>query len=376
MIMKRGKLMVASSQNSADLLYATGFMTLDPFIYFSIQDEVTGIVVTALELVRAGNEVKDGITVFDRDDIIPKGCIEKDLKAVIEGIVKKFPVETWEVPATFPFVYAEYLKSLNVDFTCINEEYFPQRSRKTPNELSCIFDAVKLTEKAMLRAETIIREADIQDGGKLFWQECELTSEIIKREINIEAIRGDAIALSTIVACGKHSSEPHNTGSGVIMAGQPIVVDIFPRVESNGYWGDMTRTFVKGKAEKIVREAYKAVKGARDFAKGQIKESVIPSVLCKDVVKYLEKSGFKTGKSNGLYFGFFHGLGHGLGLEIHEKPLVNSCVDEPLKVNEVITVEPGVYYPEWGGVRLEDVVVIKENGIECFTEYPDCLEIE
>ena len=374
--MKKGKLIVASSHDSADLLYAAGFMAPDPFVFFSIEGELNGIVVTALELVRARSEVKEGITVFDRDDIIPKGCVEKSLKTVVRGVVKKFPVETWEVPATFPLVYAEYLKSLGINFTCIDGDFFPQRSRKTSDELSYIFDAVKLTEKAMHRAESIIREAVIHDDGKLFWQGSTLTSEIIKREINIEAVRCDAVAQATIVACGKHSSEPHNIGSGAIMAGQPIVVDIFPRVESNGYWGDMTRTFVKGKAEKTVRKAYEAVKGARDFAKGKIKAGLIPSELHKEVIDYLEEQGFKTGKSSGSYFGFFHGLGHGLGLEIHEKPSVGSLSDEPLKVNEVITVEPGVYYPEWGGVRLEDVVVVKKNGIECFTEYPDCLEIE
>ena len=374
--MKNGKLIVASSLESADLLYATGFMAPDPIVYFSIEGEISGLVVTALELERARSEVKDGITVFDRDDIIPEECTEKTLKTVIEHVVKRFTAETWEVPATFPLVYAEYLKSLGVNYTCINGDFFPLRSQKTQDELNSLFDAVKSTEKAMFRAESIIREATIQDDGKLFWQGNILTSEIIKREINIEAVRCDAVATATIAACGKHSSEPHNTGSGPIMSGQPIVIDIFPRVESNGYWGDMTRTFVKGKAEKIVKEAYSAVKGARDFAKGKIKAGIIPSVLHKEVLVYLEKHGFKTGKSGGLYHGFFHGLGHGVGLEIHEKPSVGSASDVPLKVNEVITVEPGVYYPEWGGIRLEDVVVVKENGIDCFTEYPDCLEIE
>ena len=374
--MRKGKLIVASSLESADLLYATGFMAPDPIVYFSVEGEINGLVVTALELERARSEVKSGITVFDRDDIIPAECAEKSLKKVIEGVVNRFSVETWEVPATFPLAYAEFLKSLGVNYNCIDGDFFPLRSQKTSEEFKLLFDAVKLTEKAMFRAETIIRESTIQSDGKLFWQGAVLTSEIIKREINMEAVRGDAIATATIVACGKHSSEPHNTGSGPIISGQPIVVDIFPRVESNGYWGDMTRTFVKGKAPKIVKEAYSAVKCARDFAKGKIKVGVIPSQVHKEVLDYLEKHGFKTGKSGGSYHGFFHGLGHGVGLEIHEKPSVGSASNEPLKVNEVITIEPGVYYPEWGGVRLEDVVVVKENGIECFTEYPDCLEID
>jgi len=374
--MKKGRLIVASSTDTADLLYATGFMIPDPIVYFSIEGEVSGIVVSALELERASHEVKEGITVFDRADIINADCNDKGLKAVIYWVMKKFPADLWEVPATFPLVYAEYLSSLNIKFKCVSGEFFPQRCIKTQIELNCLFDAVKLTEKAMLRAESIIRESVIQDNGKLLWQGSVLTSEIIKREINIQALHGDAIALATIVACGKHSSQPHNTGSGVIMAGQPIVVDIFPRVESSGYWGDMTRTFVKGKANKIVMDAYNAVKDARDLAKGQIKAGVIPSELHKKVVNFLESKGFKTGKSGSSYFGFFHGLGHGLGLEIHEKPAVGSLNNKPLDINNVITVEPGVYYPEWGGIRLEDVVVVKEDGLECFTEYPDCLEIE
>ncbi len=375
--MKKGRLIVASSESSADLLYATGFKAPDPFVYFSIDGEIEGVIVTALELERANGEAKEGITVFDRDDVIPAECEEKSIKTVLKGLVDKYMVDSWSVPADFPLVYANYLLSINVDIECVEGEFFPQRRDKSQEELGKLFDSVKLTEKAMFRAESIIREAEIMEDGRLFWQGAELTSEIIKREINIQAVRCDAVALSTIVACGKHASEPHNTGSGVIMAGQPVVIDIFPRSEVTGYWGDMTRTFVKGKAPETVKNAYEAVKGARDYAKNTVKAGIIPSVLTKEVTNYLADRGFETGRNaNGSYFGFFHGLGHGLGLEIHEKPFVGTSNDLPLKVNEVITIEPGVYYPEWGGIRLEDVVIVKENGIECLTEYPDCLEIE
>ena len=375
--MKRGKLIIDSSRNSADLLYLTGFMMPDPFVYFSVDGEVSGIVVPALELARARNEVKEGIKVFERDDIISKDCIEKGLKAVIKGIAEKFSVDVWELPASFPLVYAKYLDSIGVNYHCIEKDFLPGRRSKTSDELKYLFDASKLTEKAMLRAETILRESVIQSDCRLLWQGRGLTSEIIKREINIEAIRGDGVAAGTIVACGKHSSEPHNTGSGVIMAGQPIVVDIFPRMEKSGYWGDMTRTFVKGKAPEVVKRAYTAVKDARDLAKRRIKAGVISSELYSDVLDYLDNQGFKTGKSDvGSYCGFFHGLCHGLGLEIHEEPSVSGTNDSPLCVNDVISVEPGVYYPEWGGVRLEDIVVVKKDGIECLTEYPDCLEID
>ena len=343
--MKKGMLIVASSQDSADLLYATDFMAPDPFVFFSVDNKVKGIVVTALELSRARSEAKKNITVFDRDDIIPKKSTEKSLKTVIEGIVNKFPADTWEVPTTFPLAYAEHLNHLGIKYNCVDNDFFPQRSRKTPEELGLIFNAVKLTEKAMSRAESILKEATVNNDSNLFWQGKILTSEIIKREINIEAIRNGAVAQSTIVACGKHSSEPHNTGSGLIIAGQPIVIDIFPRMESTGYWGDMTRTFVKGKAEKTVKDAYKAVKDARDLAKNKIKAGTIPSTMYNEVLEYLEKHGFKTGKCKDSYFGFFHSLGHGLGLELHEKPFVGPSNNEPLKSGEVITVETGRVLP-------------------------------
>jgi len=374
--MNNGKLIVASSSECSDLLYITNFMAPDPFIFFS-SNKIKGVVVTALELKRARSECKKDITVFDRDEVISKSSPDKDIKMVLKGLVEKFPADTWEVPATFPLLYAEYLKSLGVSLKCVDGEFFPKRQTKSQEELDLIFNSVKLTEKTMHRAEDILRESTIRNDGVLLWNGDVLTSEIIKREINLEAVRCDAIAESTIVACGKHSSEPHNTGSGPIVANQPIVIDIFPRHEKSGYWGDMTRTFVKGKASEMVKKAYDAVRDARDKAKSEIKAGALPSVVHNGTMDILTERGFKTGKDdNGNYYGFFHGLGHGVGLDIHEKPGVNALNNQPFKVNDVVTVEPGVYYPEWGGIRLEDLVVVKENGIDCFTEYDNILEID
>ena len=375
--MNRGTLIIADSEACADLLYATGFTAPDPFVYFSVDGKIKGIVVTALELKRAKAEAKKGITVFDRDDIMSKECPKKDLVAVIKGIIEKYPVDCWDLPENFPLVYAEYLKSIGVKYSCVEGALFPERRTKNAEEMVHLRESMKTTQKAMFRAESILREAVIQADDTLHWQGRVLTSEIIRREINIEAIKGDAIAACTIVACGEHSSEPHNCGTGVISANKPIVIDIFPRNTINGYWGDMTRTFVKGKAPQIVKDAYSAVKDARDLAKEEMKAGISASELYDMTLKYLETRGFKTGKSkDGSYFGFFHGLGHGLGLEIHERPFARALNDIPLKVNDVITVEPGVYYPEWGGIRLEDLVVVKEDGIECLTDYPNELEIE
>jgi Xaa-Pro aminopeptidase len=180
----------------------------------------------------------------------------------------------------------------------------------------------------------------------------------------------------TIAACGSQASEPHNSGSGPIYANKTIILDIFPRVHKTGYWGDLTRTVVKGKASPIVTKAYNAVYEAREFAKTLIKPGAIPADIHNAAKNIMEKQGFKTGRQNGRNFGFFHGLGHSVGLEIHEKPALSPSGKEPLKGGEVLTVEPGLYYCEWGGIRLEDIVVVTSDGCRCLTQIENFLEID
>ena len=153
-------------------------------------------------------------------------------------------------------------------------------------------------------------------------------------------------------------------------------MDVFPRSMTSGYWGDLTRTMVKGKAPEVVKKAYAAVFEAREFAKTLIRPGAIPEDIHRAAEGVLEKHGFMTGRNDAGDFGFFHGLGHGVGLEIHEAPRLSLRNRTPLKGGEIITVEPGLYYPEWGGIRLEDMVYVESSGsCRCLTEVEDFLEI-
>jgi Xaa-Pro aminopeptidase len=222
----------------------------------------------------------------------------------------------------------------------------------------------------------IIREASVNENRILEWNGDILTSEILQAEINISMLRLGGFAEATIAACGGQAAEPHNTGSGPIYAGKPLIMDIFPRMKKSGYWGDITRTVVKGEAPEIVRKAYEAVFEAREYAKTLIKPGAVPAEIHQAAKTLMEDLGFRTGRQDGRNFGFFHGLGHSVGLEIHEKPVLSPVNSEALRGGEVVTVEPGLYYSEWGGVRLEDIVVVTSDGCHCLTEMENILEIQ
>jgi len=206
-------------------------------------------------------------------------------------------------------------------------------------------------------------------GGEL------LTSERLRAEIEVEFVRCGAAADSTIVAGGAQSAQPHCVGYGPLYAHTPIVMDLFPRDQATGYWGDLTRTVVKGTAPDVVAGAFQAVLDARDGAKQLIKRGAVPVGIHNFAHDLLAERGFPTGESGTGSYGFFHGLGHGVGLDIHERPRLNTSNVRPLRGGEIVTVEPGVYYPDWGGVRLEDMVYVTDNGCDCLTEIETFLEI-
>ena len=370
--MNKADLIFASGEASADMLYACGFQAPDPFIYFSCLEE-QAVIVSALEQDRAEKECRNNVAVFGRDDFL------KDKKTsnldVICFLAGSRNISEFRVPYDFPLALADGLRSKGLKIRAEKASFYPQRQYKNKNEIKHISNALRVAEEGMRRGIDIIKDAAVNSDGMLEWHDEILTSEILQSEINIAMIRRGGFSDSTIAACGSQASEPHNTGSGPVFADKAIIIDIFPRIRKTGYWGDITRTVVKGKAPAIVKKAYKAVFEAREYAKTLIKPGAVPAEIHNAAKELMEKQGFATGRENERNVGFFHGLGHSLGLEIHENPSLNPRNSEPLKGGEVITVEPGLYYPEWGGVRLEDVIVVSKDGCDCLTKMENILEI-
>ncbi|MDD5727842.1 MAG: Xaa-Pro peptidase family protein [Victivallales bacterium] len=370
--MDTADLIFAAGESCANIFYASGFQAPDPFIYFACRHE-KAVIVSALEQDRAEKECKPDVAVLERNSF--QGGSPDNID-VICSLAASREISAFRVPYDFPLGLAEALRGRGLQILPETGVFYPQRQFKGPEELAALTAALRVAEAGMRRALTLIAEAVVRPDGVLEHGGEVLTSEILRAEINIAMIRLGGFSDATIAACGAAAAEPHNVGSGPLTAGKTIILDIFPRIRKTGYWGDLTRTVVKGKAPEIVKNAYLAVREAREYAKTLIRPGAVPAEVHRAALKLLDDHGFRTGRRNGHNFGFFHGLGHSLGLEIHEKPALSPVNNEPLQGGEVLTVEPGLYYPEWGGVRLEDVVAVTADGCRCLTEIGDIPEIQ
>jgi Xaa-Pro aminopeptidase len=201
-----------------------------------------------------------------------------------------------------------------------------------------------------------------------------LTSERLRAIIDTAIIQAGGLAGNTIVAGGKQACDPHERGFGVLRANEPVILDVFPRSQKTGYFGDITRTVVKGRASEALRKVYHTVARGQELAFEQIRDKVTGREVHRKVLEFFQQEGFKTGKKDGRNQGFFHGTGHGLGMEIHEAPRLGPTSTDVLRTGHVVTVEPGLYYLELGGVRLEDVALITANGPRNLTKFEKVLE--
>jgi len=369
------RLIIAASERDANLFYATRFLAPDPFVFLWHGAEKI-LLMSDLELDRSRAQAAV-------DAVLPIRLYEDRAKA--SGMERPTPIDAlWEllqereiksllVPGSFPVEHADRLRERGLTLRVKPEPFFEERLTKSPAEIQAIARAMRRTEAAMEGAISAIREAEVRDG-LLWWQGGILTSETIKRLIARQLLDDGLIAENTIVACGDDGCDPHNRGGGPLRAGQSIIIDIFPRDSESQYFADITRTVVKDQAPETLRRMYRAVLAGQECAFRLIREGAEGEAIHREVQQTLEGCGFQTGEVNGRMQGFFHGTGHGLGLDIHEPPRI-SKVKATLRSGNVVTVEPGLYYPGVGGVRIEDVAVVTETGCENLTKYPKELEV-
>ncbi len=363
--MKRtADLIAASGEKCADIRYGAGFNAPDEFIFFR-HGSCRGIVVSALEYDRACSEADKDVTVLDSRIFSENGC---SVTSRILALAGHLGVDSFRVPADFPLLTADKLRQDGLEVTPVDGLFFPEREFKRADEVQEIRRALKIAEDAVRLACDAIGEASVDCRGQLVYRGEIFTSERLRQIIDLHIASHGGVPTGTIAAGALQGAEPHNAGSGVLYAHTPIVMDVFPRLADSGYWGDLTRTVSKGRMPETVRKAYDAVRRARDISKEAIRPGAVPADTHNQAMKILTDAGFATGRTpEGRNFGFFHSLGHGVGLEIHEQPRLSPSNTQPLQGGEVITVEPGLYYPEWGGIRLEDMVYVTGDGAECLT---------
>ena len=366
------RLIVAPSDIDADMLYATKFWAGDPFIFLQ-QNGKRAIVLSDLEMGRGRRTAKvDEFVSFNQLEREVQGNSKQSppYEKVLAHFLRKRGVKAAMVPANFPLGYARELAS-DVDLSTTNGLFWPEREAKTDEELKLIGRALRITENALKRAIEVLK-ASKPKGKKLIWSGKPLTSEVLRAEIDTAILRAGGTPTNTICAGGDQACDPHERGHGPLSANSLIILDIFPRDPRSGYWGDMTRTVVRGNASDAQRKLWETVLEGQELALGEIKEGVDGMKIHKAIQALFKKRGYPTEVRNGVNVGFFHGTGHGLGLEIHEYPRFQKVV---LKDRQCLTVEPGLYYPGLGGVRHEDVVVVTKTGCKILSRFPKPLEI-
>jgi Xaa-Pro aminopeptidase len=368
--MSKPPLLYAASEANADLLYFGRFFAPDAFVAFGHGRKKYALL-NALEIARGRRESAfDEVLSLEewRDRAKKELTGEKiGIAEIVATVAREFGLKEFRVAGDFPLGLARRLEALGLSLELAEGGLFPERERKTEEEAKAIREGNACSAAGIRAAEKVLREATIKNG-RIHYQGRSLTSERLKEEIEIACLRRGAVSANTIAAGGDQACDPHCRGSGVLKANELIIVDVFPRVNATGYHGDMTRTFLKGRASDEQKKLVAAVREAQREAIAAIKAGVSGDAVHRGVVEHFEGKGYKTDSRAAQPIGFFHGTGHGLGLEVHEAPRL-STQGPRLKEGQVVTVEPGLYYPSLGAVRIEDVVWVRKEGAELLSEY-------
>jgi Xaa-Pro aminopeptidase len=374
--MTKGKLLFAAN---ADSYYATKEYFPDPYLYLEDKEGKKHGCFNGLEIDRAKANAK-------LDHIHSLESVMKILKdedktvsmtTVIKQLLEMTDTNDVIVAKDFPANLYKGLTDLGVNIE-IQDMLFPSRVIKSAEEIEKIRQAQSINEEGFKVAFDILHNSTIADDEKLIWKDKTLTAEILRNQMNavIAAAGGIANEGGPIVACGVQGSQPHEMGHGALYANQLIVIDSYPR-HSNLYYGDLTRTVLKGKASKTQEKMYQSVKTAQELGVNMIKTGVVASTIHEAIEAQFIADGFKTEiDKNGNNVGFIHSTGHNVGLDLHDVGPGISKHNNLLETNQVVTVEPGLYYPEIGGVRIEDIVAVTEDGPNNLTTLEKFLTID
>jgi Xaa-Pro aminopeptidase len=365
-------LLYADTARSADALYFGRVGVPDPFLAFGVRGRKYAVV-SALEFARVRRE-----SAFDAVRPLepylrrarrawPRRTI--GTAEVMALLARELRQTRFTVPEDFPAGLCDRLRRLGLRLTVAAGPLFPERTVKTAAEVAAIREGNRCSALGLAAAERLLRASRVA-GRRLIHRGAALTSERLKFAIERACLEAGAISAHTIAAGGDQACDPHESGSGLLRPHELIVVDVFPRVQATGYHGDMTRTFLRGRASGAQQALVAAVRAAQLAALGTIRAGVEGRRVHAAAADLFAARGYATRRSGGRAVGFFHGTGHGLGLEVHEPPRLGASAEGPLPRGSVVTVEPGLYYPGLGGCRIEDVVQVTSAAPKLLSSFP------
>lgn len=365
-----------ASTKSADMRHVIPHEVHDPFFYLETHGD-RYVAIKTLEVARM--EEVPGLTVYPLDtlgfdDYRAQG-IDQDtaeLQCLVE-LCTRVGVTEALVPPTFPTETADYLRAHGIHLTVDRIGFELARRVKTPTELASIRKAQHAAEAGVSAVSDAIYRSTVGADGGLELDGEPLTCERLKVAVRVAFIENGCEDAGIIVAHGAQTCIGHHSGSGQIFEGEPVTVDICPREVDGGGNSDMTRTFVKGAVNDELATYYAIVKESYDRTLAAIRPGLPVAELHRISCEPIIAAGYPTqlNKTPGepLTEGYFHSLGHGVGLEVHEPPSLNQS-DGELVSGDVIAIEPGCYRQGFGGVRLEDIVLVTDDGFELLSHYP------
>ncbi|NQU21879.1 MAG: aminopeptidase P family protein [Candidatus Nealsonbacteria bacterium] len=268
---------------------------------------------------------------------------------------------------TLPMIFAEFVRRAGIELECDVEMGVTERRSKDAEEIELVREAQAATESAMEMACGMVCKAEAGKDGVLIHDGQPLTSERVRSAIDHWLIDRGYSNPPSIVAGGPTGADCHDTGSGALYTGQPVIIDIFPRNRQTLYNGDCTRTAVHGDVPDEIAAMNAAVRKIKAAATAAVKAGVTGETVHKATIEAVRSEGYEFGlptdDAPDSYCALTHGTGHGVGLGVHEPPLLDFKGPE-LVVGDVVTIEPGLYRKDLGGVRVEDIITVTATGSE------------
>ena len=366
------RLLFGNTDRVPDLTYATGLFVPDDFAWFRSPRGKTFVLLGPLEIDRARRTARVDTCLDLEEEKKRLGLTKAPYSKVLAAILRRNGIRSAEVPSAFPVGLFRELQKAGIRLQPVPDPFFPERLRKKPLEIRHMAQALRAAEAGLRRAIEVLRDARSGPRQLLRWGGSVLTSERLRIEMESACLRAGALAKDTIVAGGIQACDPHERGSGPLRAHQAIILDIFPRDPRTGYFGDITRTVVKGRPPESLHRLRDTVAQGQKRVLRTIRPGLNGQKAQDELRSWFLARGYPTEIRRGRWTGFFHGVGHGLGLEIHEAP---RFAISKIPAGAVLTVEPGLYVPGIGGVRIEDVVHVTGRGHRRLTRFPDLWQI-
>ena len=319
-----------------------------------------------MELERARNEgrFKEVYELVEYQDKAEQRFGSRGKPAAIAVLIEELGYSTLTLPHHYPVAYYEELAKFGVKVEIEHGDLFPERWLKSAKEIEGCCEGARISEAGFARVREILSASEIESDNTLSYNGEVLTCETLRREIRVATSAVGGGTNSPIAASGLQAADCHCIGFGPVKAHEMIVVDIFPRDDDSFYFGDLSRTFIKGQPSEKQQHIYDTVYASHLAALAELGPGKKLGAVDQASRKVLDDAGYPTRqREDGKWEGCYCGIGHGLGLEVHEPPSLRDH-DRPMEPGHVLTIEPGLYLPEHGGCRIEDTVVITEEGWE------------